>query len=162
MGYENACSCAVCKRKCRTARGLSSHWKQAHDPDRRKRRPLTPQTVITCEFCKRTEVRIRSTIRWCRTCVPTNNQRAWGLATTFNMSWPTYLGLIAQCNGSCQLCHQPCNVHACLSTDHDHVTGLFRGLLCNVCNTLLGIWEKHPDRFQSFILNVRAYLKIEK
>lgn len=30
-------------------------------------------------------------------------------------------------------------------TDHDHVTGLFRGLLCHQCNFILGLAKDNPE-----------------
>lgn len=44
-----------------------------------------------------------------------------------------------------------------LAVDHDHTTGLFRGLLCSVCNTGLG-------RKEDVVWNAKAdlYLKLSK
>jgi hypothetical protein len=39
---------------------------------------------------------------------------------------------------ACEICGQQCETHKKLSVDHDHDTGLVRGLLCNSCNTGLG------------------------
>ena len=41
-----------------------------------------------------------------------------------------------------------------LYVDHDHETGLARGLLCNACNTAIGLFEEHPGR----LLRAAAYL----
>ena len=38
-------------------------------------------------------------------------------------------------DGKCAICHQ---VPTKLVIDHDHETGLVRGLLCSPCNTSLG------------------------
>lgn len=40
--------------------------------------------------------------------------------------------------GPCEICGHVRN----LRYDHDHVTGQFRGWLCNWCNLALGWWEK--------------------
>ncbi len=29
--------------------------------------------------------------------------------------------------------------------DHDHKTGIYRGILCNFCNTMLGYFHDDPD-----------------
>jgi hypothetical protein len=36
-----------------------------------------------------------------------------------------------------------------LCVDHDHVTGTVRGLLCNGCNTAIGMFEEDPLRFRA-------------
>jgi hypothetical protein len=36
--------------------------------------------------------------------------------------------------------------HLCI--DHDHRSGKVRGLLCNACNTAIGLFEEDLNRFQ--------------
>lgn len=35
--------------------------------------------------------------------------------------------------------------------DHDHSTGMFRGILCSSCNTTLGIFDEDVDRIMSLV-----------
>ncbi len=42
--------------------------------------------------------------------------------------------------------------HLCV--DHDHRTGVVRGLLCNACNTAIGLFEQRQERFSPAV----AYL----
>lgn len=62
---------------------------------------------------------------------------------------------LAKQDGKCAMsdCRLPVekNLHGRLSVDHDHVTGKFRGLICNRCNSFLGHYEKRK-------LVVEAYL----
>jgi hypothetical protein len=46
-------------------------------------------------------------------------------------------------NNSCEICgdHEDNQPHGRLHVDHCHTTGLFRGLLCNTCNTGLGMFK---------------------
>lgn len=55
-------------------------------------------------------------------------------------------GLCAICSGTCS---------KALAADHDHVTGLFRGLLCNNCNRALGHFKDSPE----LLLKAVEYLK---
>jgi len=48
--------------------------------------------------------------------------------------------------GVCFICGKK-SVGKRLATDHSHDTGLFRGLLCNRCNALLGKIENNFKRF---------------
>ena len=47
-----------------------------------------------------------------------------------------YTTLIAESQGKCNVCSRPLT-KACI--DHDHTTGKVRGVLCNNCNTSLGL-----------------------
>jgi recombination endonuclease VII len=53
-----------------------------------------------------------------------------------------YEELVAQQNGRCLLCRQPT---VAFHVDHDHETGLVRGLLCQACNRGLGFFGDDPE-----------------
>jgi Recombination endonuclease VII. len=40
--------------------------------------------------------------------------------------------------GTCAICRRATGATRALAVDHDHKTGLVRGLLCSPCNKLLG------------------------
>lgn len=47
-------------------------------------------------------------------------------------------------NGKCAICMKKMagrDIHR----DHDHITGEWRGLLCNKCNRGLGYFQDNPD-----------------
>jgi Recombination endonuclease VII len=53
---------------------------------------------------------------------------------------------LARCAGSCDICGR--TPRRMLDRDHCHVTGKFRGLLCNRCNTLLGKVDEDIDKLR--------------
>jgi hypothetical protein len=72
--------------------------------------------------------------------------------------------LLESQDGTCAICGNEetgCNQHGILkflSVDHDHTTGIIRGLLCKRCNLVLGQIKDSID-----LLNkMKMYLKIQK
>jgi Autographiviridae endonuclease VII len=76
--------------------------------------------------------------------------------------------LLHEQDGRCAICRRPwqsCKPvkrardeglflhHLCV--DHDHESGRVRGLLCNACNTGIGVFEEDPAR----LLNAVAYVQ---
>jgi|SRR5579859_2555729 len=71
--------------------------------------------------------------------------------------------------GVCALCGRPCHTGKRLATDHSHLDGLFRGLLCSQCNPILGKLENAWVRlgmhrqesvsFVEFVRNLLAYVQ---
>lgn len=61
--------------------------------------------------------------------------KEWLLLRHFGIDYAGYLRLYAKQNGSCAICNKKQDV---LNVDHDHVTGVIRGLLCSACNFGIG------------------------
>lgn len=101
--------CDMCDRRWRTARALSVHRSRAHGI--RARRRGDPLTVR--------EQHLR---------------KAYGIRSTDYESMWTFQG------GRCATCHSTEIEDRMrrLHVDHDHVTGVVRGLLCMACNHALG------------------------
>ncbi len=61
-------------------------------------------------------------------------------------------------NGCCAICkrHQAHFVKA-LAVDHDHETGKVRALLCEFCNTAIGLLQDNPDVILEASNYVRGY-----
>lgn len=52
----------------------------------------------------------------------------------------------------CEACKRPLELWGRnMVIDHDHATGLFRGILCSSCNSFLGIVEENIERIQGLI-----------
>lgn len=67
----------------------------------------------------------------------------------YNITLEDYNLMLKKQNGVCAICNKPETVVlkakniSYLAVDHDHVTGVIRGLLCFKCNTALGFYEKN-------------------
>ena len=78
----------------------------------------------------------------------------------YGLSWEDYLSLYESQDGCCAICSTPKlpfkSDPSQLKTDimyvdHDHSTGEVRGLLCNMCNDLLGRAKDNINIFASAI-----------
>jgi hypothetical protein len=66
--------------------------------------------------------------------------RKYGLRK-YGLTGEQYEMLLASQNGACAICHGSPPVGKSLNVDHDHDTGIVRGLLCTPCNTGLGFFK---------------------
>lgn len=63
----------------------------------------------------------------------------------------SYDRLVVEQSGLCACCGKPCSVNSILSVDHCHETGKIRGLLCNKCNTGMGLLGDSIEGLQAAI-----------
>ena len=59
----------------------------------------------------------------------------------------------------CAICGDPPKADKRLSLDHDHATGLDRGLLCQPCNIGLGQFRDDPHRLLSAVVYLLPHLE---
>jgi len=64
--------------------------------------------------------------------------RAWHLKRKYGMTLKQYDDLLTAQEGRCAICEEPPRADVSLHIDHDHNTGVVRGLLCFRCNNALG------------------------
>ena len=62
--------------------------------------------------------------------------KAYNLKRKFNLTTEEYAQMLEKQGGVCAICGKTCT--RALAVDHDHNTGIVRGLLCNNCNRGLG------------------------
>lgn len=79
-----------------------------------------------------------------------NRQKKYGITEEeFGIYWVAQKGKCAICEQALRLPlaskGQPLDV---VAVDHDHSTGLVRGLLCNACNKGLGLFKDNPINLQ--------------
>ena len=75
----------------------------------------------------------------------------------YGVSDKQYEGLLTEQHGVCAICHEPEKAERKtgspirLSVDHCHATGKVRGLLCQKCNTALGMLDDSTAKAHSLI-----------
>ena len=79
--------------------------------------------------------------------------KAWALKHNYNMTIDDYDKMIAKQGHVCKICGGTQSTKG-LVVDHDHKTGVVRGILCSHCNSGLGFFK---DNVQ-VLLNAVAYL----
>ena len=73
------------------------------------------------------------------------------LKTKYGIRNADYDAMYASQEGKCWICHKELKV---LAVDHDHVTGVVRGLLCIACNRMIGFAQENIE----ILANAVAYL----
>lgn len=70
---------------------------------------------------------------------PKDHAKDLRLRREFHITLEQWRAIYDYQNGCCAMCERPASdFKNGLSLDHDHKTGLIRGLLCHICNRVLG------------------------
>jgi hypothetical protein len=80
----------------------------------------------------------------------------WSYLRKYGITLKYYNELLIKQGGKCAICRQKCSSGKRLAVDHDHKTGIVRGLLCGHCNTALGKLHDSPEvikRALDYVLN---------
>lgn len=74
------------------------------------------------------------------------------LQVRYGITLEDYEHMYEQQGGRCKICdHEGSRDGKRLHVDHDHETGVVRGLLCNSCNLKLGWYEKNRDAVVAYL-----------
>ena len=85
-----------------------------------------------------------------------NEKRNGDLRRKFGTSLDYYNELYEKQHGLCAICgKKETREGYILAVDHDHVTGKIRGLLCNNCNTGIGLLQDSYD----ILISASEYIK---
>lgn len=76
------------------------------------------------------------------------------LESTYGMSHDDYLRMEKEQGGLCAICRKLPTAGTFFHIDHDHKTGIVRGLLCHRCNWYLGLIDKD----QEIIQRIKSYI----
>ena len=85
----------------------------------------------------------------CRKCTPVTEKkikatRKAAISRIYGLSWKEYVFLYESNDGMCHICGEPLALYKnendveIAHVDHDHDSGVVRGLLCTQCNLMLG------------------------
>ena len=114
---------------------------------RRGKTRAKPVGIKQCNICNDFFERNSGSQKFCKACIPNDNARnvfrSWGL------TWSQFQSKLDEQNGVCAGCSSEMiqgnkKSSRTLCVDHDHKTGIIRGLLCHSCNTILGHARDNP------------------
>ena len=71
------------------------------------------------------------------------------LKLTYNITEEQYSSMVEQQNNCCAICESVFTSKLKPQIDHDHDTGIVRGLLCRPCNTGIGLLKEDLKTLQS-------------
>lgn len=86
---------------------------------------------------------------------PISNRQAH-IRKYYGLEWANYVALYEKQQGLCRICDKPMLLYESdklqvAHVDHDHVTGVVRGLLCHFCNSGLGYFKDNQTLLQRAI-----------
>jgi hypothetical protein len=79
------------------------------------------------------------------------------LFRAYGITKEAYMEKVKEQKHACAICKKS-NGKA-LAVDHCHETGIVRGLLCDPCNTALGLLKESPESMQSALAYLAKYQK---
>lgn len=95
--------------------------------------------------------------RACRVC--DRKYRRQARLRGFSLSVEGYDALLESQRGGCAICGETCKTGRRLAVDHDHETGVVRGLLCANCNVALGNLGDSVERLAAAIVYLERFGK---
>jgi hypothetical protein len=73
--------------------------------------------------------------------------KAWAESLRrYDLTVGQFMAMLDAQGHACAICRRA--FKACPCVDHDHASGLVRGLLCHGCNRAIGFFEDAPDRMR--------------
>lgn len=69
----------------------------------------------------------------------------------YGLTEADYAAMLEAQGGVCAICRQGCSTGKLLAVDHDHETGIVRGLLCQRCNRMVGTYEASRASVEEYL-----------
>jgi hypothetical protein len=85
--------------------------------------------------------------------------RSKQLSHAYGITLEDYNEMMVKQNGVCAICKKENRNGKPLLVDHDHATGVVRGLLCHNCNVILGLGHDSVDVLQNAIYYLTQEIK---
>lgn len=76
---------------------------------------------------------------------------ATNIKTRFGITTDEYESMLKKQKGGCAICEMKHNHKRRFCVDHCHKTNKVRGLLCNGCNTGVGFYELHKEKYEKYL-----------
>ncbi len=109
-----------------------------------------------CIECRRDLNRAQDKKRWSEKKEKLIAQRRNAhLRREFGITTEHYEQLLNTQKGVCAICKES-KQYKLLAVDHDHTTGIIRGILCENCNRALGMFKDDENRLQNAIEYLKA------
>ena len=121
--------------KCKEVKDLSEFHNSSTSSDGKKAACKSCRNSESKEWNLENKERKSETNRW------------WSKKNKYSISKEEYLSILESQNELCAICgkHYTDSLYGHLYVDHCHSSGKVRGLLCNHCNTLLGMAKDSLD-----------------
>lgn len=116
--------------------GLQTYCRKCHNSMQREKYNSNPEEKLKRQIRERT----RNSLN------PLAKKDA-ELKRLYGITIYEYLDIFKKQEMVCKICRQECKTRYSLSVDHDHQSGKIRGLLCNRCNRVLGMFEDSRELF---------------
>jgi hypothetical protein len=112
----------------------------------------------TCKICRAKKA----------TAIPKKIVRKRNLQYGYNITTEKYMTMLQEQNNVCAICKQPetvidrrNNILKALCIDHSHKTGKIRKLLCQRCNTALGLLQENFETAQNLAKYIKYHTEVQ-
>lgn len=85
-------------------------------------------------------------------------QKEWHLKKNYSMTMDDFDKKMAEQSNTCEICNRPFDFDTTSvfpHVDHNHLTGKVRGIICNPCNSILGLAKEKIET----LVNAASYLE---
>lgn len=152
---------AICDRRYRSKHKekIKLYCKNEYQKHKAERQ----QQSVAYYHKHRKQIRLRARLLYPKNRVKLNYQTMLSrVKCVYGMDKQEYTRLLAVQKGLCMLCNRPSLNNRRLDIDHNHVTGVVRGLICNKCNLALGLVNENIPTLKKMVRYLNADSKRAK